>query len=84
MPKIKYDGWELDALEPKVLSTLIADAIKAVMGPDKFTAAKVRQAAERKQIEETSNRWDDVVSYLGLEDLEPAEEEDDDGDDDEN
>ena len=50
VPKYGYESWELDALEPRVLTDLINKEIRAHVDIDLLTAARDQQDAERDQI----------------------------------
>lgn len=43
-------SWELDALEPAVINSLIENAIRDIMDGDKFTAAEDRQQIARQEL----------------------------------
>lgn len=60
------DSWELDALSPTTLVDLITDEVRRLIDPDAWAEAEEREQAERDQIVAVSERWDDVVSYLGV------------------
>jgi len=44
------ESWELDALEPKVLSRLVVDGIKSVLSKDAWSAALAREEQGRDEI----------------------------------
>lgn len=46
--KFGTDSWELDALEPKVITELIQDHINDVLDTDAWEASKAREAREKK------------------------------------
>jgi hypothetical protein len=65
------ESWELDALEPSVLTSLIQDAIEEVLDRDTFDAAyeheqeqteRIRQVAER--FTDLDANWPDVEALL--------------------
>lgn len=62
------ESWELDALEPKVISQLITDHVLSVRDEDAWDEAVEEQREGRKLLDLTVDRWDDVVEFLnGLE-----------------
>lgn len=54
------ESWELDALEPQYIIDLIATEINAVRDAVKWQAAVKEQEAERGQIEEVIQKWDEL------------------------
>lgn len=58
------ESWELDALEPSIISTLIETAITAVVDNEKWEQRKQLQEEYRDLLKTTSNRWPQVQSYL--------------------
>lgn len=59
------DSWELDALDPDVLNTLIATAVEAVRtNPDAWQQVEQQQERERELLRRASTHWDEVVSFL--------------------
>ena len=52
VPKYGYESWELDALEPRVLTELINEAVKAHCDYDLLGNARMQRGAEREQIRE--------------------------------
>lgn len=55
VPKYGYESWELDALEPRVLTDLISEAIKEHCDTDLLDEARDQQDRERDQIRELVN-----------------------------
>lgn len=56
--------WELDALEPSVISTLIETRVKAYLRPKLF-AAKVReQQGHRDALESVASNWEEIIASL--------------------
>jgi len=55
----KHGGqsWELDALEPEVLDSLITDTIKKYLDPEKYNAVIDRQEKEREELEALANTY---------------------------
>ena len=56
--------WELDALDPVTLSTLIQDNIKAIRKGRKWKAREIEEARGREKIAGIAQRWDDVQEFL--------------------
>lgn len=63
----KYGGssWELDALSPAQLDALITDAIRGYMDTTLFDQDLEREKTERAQLVEVSNRWEEIVEFMG-------------------
>ena len=61
-----YDSWELDALEPAVLETLIQEAVAEMRDADLYEEAKAQQKANQDRMHELSYRWKEVVEYLNI------------------
>lgn len=59
------DSWELDALEPQVLSDLIREAVENRIEQSDWDEAMERQQIGRDQLSRVSRRWADVVDFLG-------------------
>lgn len=60
------ESWELDALEPAVLRDLIQKTIRSYLDGDTYDDRVQQEKEERKALEEVSERWGDVVEYLGF------------------
>jgi hypothetical protein len=58
------ESWELDALTPEVMSKLIEDTVSEVRNADKWEKAQGREDKEKEQLQEVSNKWDEIVSNL--------------------
>lgn len=58
------ESWELDALEPKVISALITKAVEQRMDRKRFKKKTDEQLAHRDRLARVSNRWDDVVDFI--------------------
>lgn len=68
-----HSCWELDALEPSVISELISESVIAYRDEGAFQAAREREAHDKAQLgklrdayERLEARWDDVSSLLGI------------------
>lgn len=57
--KYGHECWELDALDPHVLTALIDEAIEAHTQYDRRTEALKRQERERKQIQKIADNWEE-------------------------
>ena len=53
------DCWELDALSPPELNTMISELIESLRDPDIYAAALEREADERARLEEFADRMAD-------------------------
>jgi len=59
------ESWELDALEPRTIVDLIRDEIEVHIDQDAWEEALSRQQTGRSQLGKVSQRWNNVVEYLG-------------------
>lgn len=59
------ESWELDALDPATMDTLISDEIESHLDLDDFQAAKDHQEAQREILTQVEGRWEDVAAFLG-------------------
>jgi hypothetical protein len=57
--------WELDALDPIVISTLIRDEVEGLIDRDAWNEAATREAANRVVLERASQNWALVENFLG-------------------
>jgi hypothetical protein len=60
----KDEGWELDALEPSVLSQLIRTEVESLIDPEAWEAAKGRWQENKSILEQVADRWSDIEQYL--------------------
>lgn len=58
------ESWELDALDPRLIATLINDAIAGYVDLPKFKAAQKRQEKSRDLLKAVAGRWADVIALL--------------------
>ena len=58
------ESWELDALTPNVLSTLIEEATLDVRDETLWNEAVDREDTERNHLDNVSERWDEIVEFL--------------------
>jgi len=65
-----HESWELDALDPKVIAGLIADALDGVMDMVKWAAATERQTAARNLLAGVAGNWQRVTDLLSDESAE--------------
>ena len=58
------DSWELDALDPSVLSKMVEDKIESHINPTKWEIMERKKTKEKKLLGECSDRWEEVVGML--------------------
>lgn len=59
------ESWELDALEPKVMSDLIRDAALALRGNvDAFEQIIVEEDEAKARLKAIAGRWDEVAEFM--------------------
>jgi hypothetical protein len=58
-------SWELDALEPKVIVSLIEGAIKKLIDFDLWNEDQAAMAKDRDLLGKTAARWDKVSKFVG-------------------
>lgn len=58
------ESWELDALSPEVIDSLIQDALDDLIDRRAWDASMAHEAAGRELLEQTSNYWPGVQEYL--------------------
>jgi hypothetical protein len=58
------ESWELDALEPAVIATLIRTAVYAVRDEDKWSAKEDEQDTAREQLQKVSAKWAAITDDL--------------------
>ncbi|MCL4867777.1 MAG: hypothetical protein KJ063_02315 [Anaerolineae bacterium] len=59
-----HESWELDALEPAVIDELIEENILALRDDSLWDEKREEEETYRQLLQETSERWADVVRYL--------------------
>lgn len=64
MDEFGDESWELDALEPQMMTNLIRNEVTALRDDDIYWAVCERERAEKKELQMISNRYDEAVSYL--------------------
>jgi hypothetical protein len=57
-------SWELDALEPNVLDSLIENTILEYRDETLWREAETREAQERSTLAKASSRWDSLATTL--------------------
>jgi hypothetical protein len=58
------ESWELDALEPDVLATLVRTAIEGIRDQEKWAAARRKEEEHRRILGEVSRRWENLTSEI--------------------
>lgn len=58
------ESWELDAVRPEDLVTLIRDEIEAEINPVSFNAQVEAERTERAKFDIIADRWDEVVDFI--------------------
>lgn len=59
-----HECWELDALEPKVITALIRDEVTALMDTDLLYEIERKEETDKSNIAMISRDYSDVVAYL--------------------
>lgn len=59
-----HECWELDALEPKVITSLIREEVTALQDPDLLYEIEYREKEDKSNIKLISQRYDEVVDFL--------------------
>lgn len=57
-------SWELDALDPRAIATLIRNEVMAIRDQEKWDESVLEQEIERGQLRQASKRWTEVVDFL--------------------
>lgn len=58
------ESWELDALEPSILESLIQDEVDFLTDPVLFNQAKVQEGVDRRELALVRDNWSRAVRYL--------------------
>jgi len=61
-----HESWELDALEPKVLTGLIAGAVVALRDEAIYQEDLQREANAKGRLDELARRWPDADKWLAI------------------
>ena len=59
-----YSSWELDALQPDVLSSLIINEISKYMDEEAYNAALEADEYAREEIEKVADNYEDILKYI--------------------
>lgn len=59
-----YESWELDALSPTQIATLIEEEIGSLIDWDVWEADMTEQETKRARLQAVSNRWDEVEELV--------------------
>lgn len=59
-----HESWELDALEPKVITDLITQEVTAYRDEDTYLDICSKENREKRELQMLCDNYDDVVSYL--------------------
>lgn len=59
-----HECWELDALEPRVITELIENEVTALVDFSLFDEIESREQKDKENIEKICDRYDDVVDFL--------------------
>ena len=58
------ESWELDALDPKVLSGLVTDAIRDTLDHKRWHVAVNKENRNKKVLRQLTDRYDEVAAFL--------------------
>lgn len=58
------DSWELDALSPEIISSLIEAAVEPIRDMDQWKKTYDRETDDRDLLDRCSDRWDSVADFL--------------------
>lgn len=64
MDEFGDESWELDALEPQMMTNLIRDEVTALRDDDIYWSVCDREESEKKELRMISDRYDETVSHL--------------------
>lgn len=59
------ESWELDALEPDVLASLVRREVESLREVKPWKAATKQENEQKAVLQAISDRWDDVARYVG-------------------
>lgn len=59
-----YESWELDALSPSIINSMIEDALDEMIDSTKWVMKQAEIEAERKQLQMACDNWEDVQEFL--------------------
>lgn len=63
--KYGHECWELDALEPKIITSLIHNEVTALMDEDLFHNVEKKESIDKANIQLICDNYEDVVESLG-------------------
>jgi hypothetical protein len=55
------ESWELDALEPQVISDIIREHVERYRDEATYMAVKRREEHEKELLEDVAENWDDIA-----------------------
>lgn len=58
------NSWELDALNPSVIISLIEEAARGLREPDVFDKIMAEEAEGKEQLQAVADRWADVLEFI--------------------
>ena len=58
------ESWELDALEPQMLTKLIQDEVTALRDDDIYQAVCDREDREKEELKRLENNYTEAISFL--------------------
>lgn len=58
------ESWELDALNPDVLSQLVRDAVEGILDQDAWDAASTEEDEHRRKLREVAAQWEELTGRL--------------------
>jgi len=61
------DSWELDALNPQVMSQLISDKVYEYMDEDLWDEVKEKEERHKSFLSTVCDRWEDIIEFLDVE-----------------
>jgi hypothetical protein len=64
-------SWELDALDPDVITTLITSKIEEFLDTDKWAESEARKDREKALLKKASDRWAELVRILDVAPVKP-------------
>lgn len=64
--KYGRDSWELDALEPKLLASLVETEVNSFIDEDLWFRLVERERIERDQLNKVADDWDNVVDFIEM------------------
>nr|UVY03912.1 MAG: protein of unknown function DUF2220 [Bacteriophage sp.] len=59
-----HECWELDALEPKIITDLIKNEVTALADPDLFLEVENQETTDKNHIQQICDNYEDVVEFL--------------------